>query len=111
MRVSKVVGFVLVIVGMAAAAYGQAQVLRHAAKTPHVSYAVGKGDTLYGVSRRFNLPVSRIAAANGLRATSQLTRGMVLLLPDFKSDIGIDPYAHGALVRTKIPVTLRAPMK
>jgi hypothetical protein len=56
MRVSQVVGLVLVIVGMAAAACGQAQVLRHAAKTPHVSYAVGKGDTLYGVSRRFNLP-------------------------------------------------------
>ncbi len=42
---------------------------------------VSEGDTLYSIARRANVPVSAIAAANGLTTESHLRTGQSLLVP------------------------------
>ena len=44
-------------------------------------YTVERGDTLYGLSRRFGVSVSEIAAANGLDRNAQLKIGDSLVIP------------------------------
>jgi LysM repeat protein len=45
-------------------------------------YTVAPHDTLYGIARRFGVPVAALAAANGLRDPSRIRAGAVLVIPD-----------------------------
>ena len=44
-------------------------------------YAVRPGDTLFGLSRRFGVPVAQLADANGLRAPYALALGQRIVVP------------------------------
>ena len=46
-----------------------------------VSYKIQSGDTLTGVARRYNIPLSDLAAANGLNTTSNLILGRSITIP------------------------------
>ncbi|NIA67547.1 LysM peptidoglycan-binding domain-containing M23 family metallopeptidase [Pelagibius litoralis] len=44
-------------------------------------YVVAKGDSLYGIARRFGLPIRAVIDANGLQPPYQLTLGQTLTVP------------------------------
>jgi membrane-bound lytic murein transglycosylase D len=44
-------------------------------------HTVHKGETLASVARRYKVPVSRLAEANGLSSKSKISRGEVLVIP------------------------------
>ena len=64
--------------------------------TPGATYVIVAGDTLSGVSRRFQTPVQTLIDLNGLGPRGGLQIGQNLILPDSAVDTGRDPYATGA---------------
>jgi LysM repeat protein len=46
-----------------------------------LSYVVRKGDTLYGISRRYEVPISSLLRANGLKDGDPLIEGRRILIP------------------------------
>ena len=59
------------------------------------SYTLVPGDTLYGVSRRFGVPVSVIFAMNPQALKGVYTSGSRVLLPANAKDLGKDDHALG----------------
>ena len=49
--------------------------------TPQTTYVVRPGDTLFRIAVRFNLPVFRLAQANGITNTNLIYVGQVLIIP------------------------------
>jgi len=58
-------------------------------------YVLQPHDTLYGVSRRFGVPVAQIYSLNGLPPNASLRIGQKILLPPSAVDKGVDPHASG----------------
>jgi murein DD-endopeptidase MepM/ murein hydrolase activator NlpD len=58
-------------------------------------YVLTAHDTLYGVSRRFGVPVKELYALNGLAPDASLRIGEKVLLPPTAKDDGVDPHANG----------------
>ena len=58
-------------------------------------YVLQPHDTLYGVSRRFGVPVAQIYDLNGLPPNTSLRVGQKILLPPTAVDKGVDPHASG----------------
>lgn len=58
-------------------------------------YVLVAHDTLYGVSRRFGVPVKELYALNALAPDANLRIGEKVLLPPTAKDNGIDPHANG----------------
>lgn len=58
-------------------------------------YVLQPHDTLYGVSRRFGVPVKDIYELNGLAPNASLRIGEKILLPPSAVDKGTDPHASG----------------
>ncbi len=48
---------------------------------PYVEYVVQRGDTLYGIARRFGVSVDNILAVNDIRNPASLTVGQTLRIP------------------------------
>ena len=59
-------------------------------------YVLQPHDTLYGVSRRFGVPVAQLYDLNGLPPTASLRVGQKILLPPSAVDKGVDPHASGS---------------
>ncbi len=59
-------------------------------------YVLQPHDTLYGVSRRFGVPVGQIYDLNGLPPNASLRVGQKILLPPSATDKGVDPHASGS---------------
>ncbi len=66
----------------------------HAQPTPAAATSTGgqitvqPGDTVYGLSRRFNVPVGTLLAANGLPENVSLKTGQKLVVPGFGGKAG-----------------------
>ena len=58
-------------------------------------YVLVAHDTLYGVSRRFGVPVKTLYDLNGLAPDASLRIGEKVLLPPTAKDNGVDPHANG----------------
>ncbi|MBW8880329.1 MAG: M23 family metallopeptidase [Asticcacaulis sp.] len=58
-------------------------------------YVLSAHDTLYGVSRRFGVPVKILYDINGLEPTATLRIGEKILLPEGASDKGAEEHANG----------------
>lgn len=58
-------------------------------------YVLQAHDTLYGVSRRFGVPVKMLYDLNGLEPTSPLRIGQKILLPANAADKGAEEHASG----------------
>jgi murein DD-endopeptidase MepM/ murein hydrolase activator NlpD len=58
-------------------------------------YILQAHDTLYGVSRRFGVPVKTLYEINGLAPDSALRIGQKILLPDTAVDKGAEEHANG----------------
>ncbi|MDI7774425.1 M23 family metallopeptidase [Asticcacaulis sp. EMRT-3] len=58
-------------------------------------YVLEAHDTLYGVSRRFGVPVKQLYEINGLSQNASLRIGEKVLLPPSAVDKGLDPHANG----------------
>jgi len=59
-------------------------------------YILQPHDTLFGVSRRFGVPVAQLYDLNGLPPTASLRVGQKILLPPSAVDKGVDPHASGS---------------
>lgn len=59
------------------------------------TYSLGAHDTVYGVSRRFGVPVHTLFEINGLNPQSVLKIGQKIALPGSAKDLGTDPHAGG----------------
>ena len=71
-------------------------------------YTLVQHDTLYGVSRRFGVPVKTLYDINGFEPTATLRIGEKILLPEGAADKGTDEHANGpAMVR--LTTALAAP--
>ncbi|THD77739.1 MAG: LysM peptidoglycan-binding domain-containing protein [Phenylobacterium sp.] len=66
------------------------------------AYVVGPGDTIYSISRRFDVSVERLRAANGMGRRGSIHTGEKLRLPAGFRD-------HGAAAGTFTPPTYQAP--
>ena len=53
--------------------------------TEEAIYQIKAGDTLWGISRQFNIPLSSLLAANGLSEKSVLRVGQKIILPSSSS--------------------------
>lgn len=77
--------FTLILVvaasGIAVYAEGMPAASANAAADGTVTYVVAKGDTLYGISRQFGVPVNDILAANNMTKESVLKAGKKLTIP------------------------------
>jgi len=51
------------------------------ASSKNLRYRVRKGDTLYGLSRRYNRTIDELCEANRIKKTDPLLRGTVILIP------------------------------
>jgi len=71
------------------------------------AYTLQAHDTLYGVSRRFGIPVKELYDLNGLSAASTFHVGQRILLPGTASDKGAEAHANGATM-TKLPSAIIA---
>ena len=58
-------------------------------------YVLQAHDTLYGVSRRFGVPVHDLYEINGLSETASLRIGQKILLPASAADKGAEEHANG----------------
>lgn len=59
------------------------------------AYVLQAGDTLFGVSRRFGVPIRNIYQLNGLAADSVTRPGQKILLPETATDKGVEERARG----------------
>jgi murein DD-endopeptidase MepM/ murein hydrolase activator NlpD len=71
-------------------------------------YVLQAHDTLYGVSRRFGVPVKVLYDLNGLDATSPLRIGQKILLPATAVDKGAEEHASGPSM-VKVQAVLAKP--
>ena len=71
------------------------------------AYVMQPKDTLFGVSRRFAVPIKQIYALNGLAADSSMRVGQKILLPASATDKGTEEHANGPAM-TKVKTTLAA---
>jgi murein DD-endopeptidase MepM/ murein hydrolase activator NlpD len=85
-----------------AAAAGQVRDMRAA-----YVYVLVAHDTLYGVSRRFGVPVKELYDLNGLSPDANLRIGEKVLLPPSAKDNGVDAHANGPGME-KLAVALAA---
>ncbi|MDR7588855.1 MAG: LysM peptidoglycan-binding domain-containing protein [Armatimonadota bacterium] len=69
-------------------------------------YTVGRGDTLYGIARRFGVTVHALRGANGLRS-DLIHPGQRLVVPGARVVVRIPP--PGPTVRLRLPVPQPAP--
>ncbi|WP_162148391.1 M23 family metallopeptidase [Asticcacaulis sp. YBE204] len=75
-------------------------------------YTLQAQDTLYGVSRRFGVPIQTLYQLNGLTASSVTRIGQKVLLPETAKDKGIEAYANGPApekVKTVVAQADKAP--
>jgi murein DD-endopeptidase MepM/ murein hydrolase activator NlpD len=70
-------------------------------------YVLQSKDTLFGVSRRFSVPVKSLYALNGLTVASSLRVGQKILLPVSAVDKGVEDHANGPTM-TKVKAVLAA---
>lgn len=70
-------------------------------------YVLQSKDTLFGVSRRFSVPVKNLYALNGLTVASSLRVGQKILLPVSAVDKGVEDHANGPTM-TKVKAVLAA---
>ncbi len=70
-------------------------------------YVLQSKDTLFGVSRRFSVPVKSLYALNGLTVASALRVGQKILLPVSAVDKGVEEHANGPTT-TKVKAVLAA---
>lgn len=70
-------------------------------------YVMQPKDTLFGVSRRFAVPVKTLYALNGLSVNSALRVGQKILLPASAVDKGVEEHANGSTM-TKVKTVLAA---
>ncbi len=76
------------------------------------SYVLQAHDTLYGVSRRFGVPVKDLYQMNDLSPTAGLRVGQKVLLPPTAVDKGVEEHANGVgLVKIATAKPAAAPAK
>jgi len=73
-------------------------------------YVMQSKDTLFGVSRRFAVPVKSLYALNGLSVSSALRVGQKILLPASAVDKGVEEHANGPTM-TRVKAMLAAAAK
>jgi murein DD-endopeptidase MepM/ murein hydrolase activator NlpD len=74
-------------------------------------YVLQSKDTLFGISRRFSVPVKSLYALNGLTAESSLRVGQKILLPVSAVDKGVEDHANGPSMTKVKAVAAAAPVK
>lgn len=73
-------------------------------------YILASHDTLYGVSRRFGVPVKTLYDINGFEPTATLKIGERILLPEGATDKGVEEHANGSgMVRLSTALASGAP--
>jgi murein DD-endopeptidase MepM/ murein hydrolase activator NlpD len=73
-------------------------------------YVMQSKDTLFGVSRRFAVPVKTLYTLNGLSVTSAFRVGQKILLPASAVDKGVEEHANGPTM-TRVKAMLAAVAK
>lgn len=73
-------------------------------------YVLQAKDTLYGVSRRFGVPIKSLYELNGLTPDAVTKIGQKITLPDTAKDKGVEAYASGPGLQ-KITVAQVTPVK
>lgn len=75
-------------------------------------YVMQPKDTLFGVSRRFAVPIKSLYALNGLTVDSALRVGQKILLPASAVDKGVEDHANGpTMTKVKTVLAAAAPAK
>lgn len=70
-------------------------------------YTVARGDTLYGIARKFGVPVRDITNLNGLSNVDRLMVGQSLVIPaEVKSGILVNGYAYPTISDITLTLTL-----
>ena len=70
-------------------------------------YTVQKGDTLYGIARKFKVPVREITDLNGLSNVNRLMIGQALVIPsEVLPSILVNGYAYPTISDTTLALTL-----
>ena len=70
-------------------------------------YTVQKGDTLYGIARKFKVPVREITDLNGLSNVNRLMIGQALVIPsEVLPSILVNGYAYPTISDTILALTL-----
>ncbi|WP_157019168.1 peptidoglycan DD-metalloendopeptidase family protein [Mesorhizobium xinjiangense] len=66
---------------------------------------VRQGETLYGLSRRFGVPVSAIVAANGLSSANALAAGQTIVIPGSGQPAGVPTPEPEAAANVAVAMT------
>ena len=75
-------------------------------------YVMQPKDTLFGISRRFAVPIKSLYALNGLTVDSALRIGQKILLPASAVDKGVEDHANGpTMTKVKTVLAAAAPAK
>ena len=70
-------------------------------------YTVNRGDTLYGIARKFGVPVREITTLNGLSNVDHLMVGQSLIIPaSIKPGILVNGYAYPTISDITLSLTL-----
>lgn len=70
-------------------------------------YTVNRGDTLYGIARKFGVPVREITTLNGLSNVDRLMVGQSLIIPaSIKPGILVNGYAYPTISDITLSLTL-----
>ena len=70
-------------------------------------YTVQRGDTLYGIARKFKVPVREITDLNGLSNVNRLMIGQALVIPsEVLPSILVNGYAYPTISDTILSLTL-----